>query len=242
MLDISVLDFYEGAARSRDAAELRSRFHAFASACNCTVGCVLAHYVDWRKDWRVGVFGDLADPVKSLVVETERRPHDPVWHHCTRSSAPIVWDRATYQRAGQVALWDAMAQAGVRSGIAAPSRSQDRVFILRLDSEQLQVASSVEISQLVGRVQLLATYADAAAQHLGLFPTPDPLPIELASLTPRELEVLKWAADGKTEWETGKILSLSQHTVSEHLESAARRLNCATKIQAVVRAYRAGLL
>lgn len=55
-------------------------------------------------------------------------------------------------------------------------------------------------------------------------------------LSQRERECLRWAADGKTAWETGMILNLSERTVNFHLTNAQNKLQAANKIQAVARA------
>jgi DNA-binding CsgD family transcriptional regulator len=57
-------------------------------------------------------------------------------------------------------------------------------------------------------------------------------------LSPRESECLKWVADGKTDFEVGKILSISPRTVRFHIRNAKTKLGVATRIQAV--AKRAG--
>ncbi len=56
------------------------------------------------------------------------------------------------------------------------------------------------------------------------------------SLSENELESLKWAASGKSVWETSAIISLSERTVRFHLDQARRKLRCATKVQAVAKA------
>ena len=44
--------------------------------------------------------------------------------------------------------------------------------------------------------------------------TPDPR----ITLSRREQETLQWAAEGKTEWEIGRILGLSEHTASNRAD------------------------
>lgn len=43
-------------------------------------------------------------------------------------------------------------------------------------------------------------------------------------LTEIEAEVLRWAARGKTAWETGQILGISERNVRWHLEETQRKL------------------
>jgi DNA-binding CsgD family transcriptional regulator len=55
-------------------------------------------------------------------------------------------------------------------------------------------------------------------------------------LTRRERQVLMWAAYGKTYWETGHILGLSERTVGFYMKNAMGKLSVATKCQAVAKA------
>jgi DNA-binding CsgD family transcriptional regulator len=63
-------------------------------------------------------------------------------------------------------------------------------------------------------------------------------PAEARSLTPRELEVLTWAAQGKSAWEIGVILGITKRTVDEHIHTATRKLGAANRTQAVAIAVR----
>ncbi len=58
----------------------------------------------------------------------------------------------------------------------------------------------------------------------------------------RESQVLRWVAAGKSDWEIGQILRISEKTVNFHVENAKRKLGVATRIQAVVAAMREGLI
>ena len=51
-----------------------------------------------------------------------------------------------------------------------------------------------------------------------------------------EAEVLRWAARGKTAWETGQILGISERNVRWHLEEAQRKLMTKNKTATVAAA------
>lgn len=59
-------------------------------------------------------------------------------------------------------------------------------------------------------------------------------------LTAREIEVLKWIATGKSDWQIGQILRISDKTVNFHVENMKRKCGVATRIQVVVRAVHEG--
>ncbi|TDH34415.1 LuxR family transcriptional regulator [Pseudohoeflea suaedae] len=61
-------------------------------------------------------------------------------------------------------------------------------------------------------------------------------------LTARELEVLDWAANGKTTGEIASILSLSDHTVNTYMNSAMRKMDCVNRTQLVAKALRLNLI
>ena len=61
-------------------------------------------------------------------------------------------------------------------------------------------------------------------------------------LSSRQREVLEWAAIGKTDWEIGKILSISERAVKFHLEKARQRLDASNRTHAVARAISLGLI
>jgi DNA-binding CsgD family transcriptional regulator len=60
------------------------------------------------------------------------------------------------------------------------------------------------------------------------------------NLTPREIEVLNWIATGKSDWQVGQILRISDKTVNFHVENMKRKMGVATRIQVVVKAVQAG--
>jgi LuxR family quorum sensing-dependent transcriptional regulator len=62
------------------------------------------------------------------------------------------------------------------------------------------------------------------------------------ALSPREKEVLQWAAEGKTEWEIGRILGLSEHTADKAIRSARSKLNASNRTQVIAQAIRLGLI
>lgn len=66
--------------------------------------------------------------------------------------------------------------------------------------------------------------------------------MSLPSLSPRERECMLWIAEGKTYWECGMILGLSEHTVRSYVESARHKLGAANNSHAVNKAGKASLL
>lgn len=61
-------------------------------------------------------------------------------------------------------------------------------------------------------------------------------------LSKREKETLSWTAKGKTAWEIGEILNISERTVNQYIQSANKKLGVFNKQHAVVKAIIKGLI
>lgn len=61
-------------------------------------------------------------------------------------------------------------------------------------------------------------------------------------LSARELDCLKWTAEGKTAWEASVILGITERTVRFHLNAAREKLQCTTTAQAVAKAVKDNMI
>jgi LuxR family quorum sensing-dependent transcriptional regulator len=61
-------------------------------------------------------------------------------------------------------------------------------------------------------------------------------------LTAREIEVLRWVANGKSAWEIGEILHITKRTVDEHVQTAVRKLGAVNRTHAVALALCDGII
>jgi DNA-binding CsgD family transcriptional regulator len=167
---------------------------------------------------------------------------DPVMQHCKRHSVPIIWNQATYVDSGHGDLWEEQAQFGYQAGICmALHLPEGRHFLLGVDCNGKLPSESSALTRLVADLQLFAVYAQDTAWRV-VMPTSEDASSIHVRLTPRELECLRWTMDGKTAWEVGGILSITERTVVLHLGNAMRKLDCHTKHQAVLKALRLGLI
>jgi LuxR family quorum-sensing system transcriptional regulator CciR len=61
-------------------------------------------------------------------------------------------------------------------------------------------------------------------------------------LSPREKQCLSWTARGKSSWDTGKILCITENTVKFHLKNAMKKLNTSSRTVAAIRAVQLRLI
>lgn len=64
----------------------------------------------------------------------------------------------------------------------------------------------------------------------------------LVTLTPREVDCLRWAARGKTDGEIAEILSIARWTVVTYLQNAKIKLGCSNRTSAVAVAMSLGII
>jgi DNA-binding CsgD family transcriptional regulator len=162
---------------------------------------------------------------------------DPTVLHGRRSQIPLIWNEKVFDTAPR--MWDEAQSFGLRVGWAQSSldavgvggmltlsRSQEALSVAELASQEVKMRWLVNISHL----SLSRIFTSKRVKQTQ------------QALTPREIEVLKWTADGKTSGEVSGILAVSEHTVNFHVKNAVAKLQTANKTAAVVRAAMLGLL
>lgn len=184
--------------------------------------------------------GNASDEYREACVDASNGRRDPVLQHCKRTSVPIIWDQRTYTSCGLGDMWEVQAQYGYSNGIAlALHMPEGKHFVLGVDRDQPVPAHKGELTRVVADLQLFAVLAqDVALRVLA----PAPAQAEAPALTPRELECLRWTMDGKTAWEIGSILGVTERTVVHFVNNAMHKLGCVNKHQAVMKALRLGLI
>ena len=165
---------------------------------------------------------------------------DPVMQHCKSHSVPIIWNQDTYTQRGLGDLWEEQASFGYRTGVClALHLPEGRHFVFGVDREQAMPKDPIEVTRIVADLQLFAVHAQDAAQRILV---PPEAQLERPALTPRELECLRWTMEGKTAWEVGETLGITERTSVLHLNNAMHKLGCTSKHQAVLKALRLGLI
>jgi len=158
---------------------------------------------------------------------------DPLVRHARTSSLPAIWSDQIFHGGETLQFWDEARSFGLDSGLSFAVHEQPGVTgILSLARDRAIDLPDTELAALIGRAQMFASLLHHAVVRLEL---PKLLP-EHAPLTVREKECMKWAADGKTAWEIGQILNITERTAVFHISNVVHKLGAANKTQAIVRA------
>ncbi|MDQ0163696.1 DNA-binding NarL/FixJ family response regulator [Bacillus alveayuensis] len=119
------------------------------------------------------------------------------------------------------------------------------VILLGYDyDEYIEAANQAGAYAFVTKEKSAFELANAIRQsYLGftLFPNKS-LKKTIHSLTKTELEVLKLISEDKTNAEISEMLMLSKRTVEHHVSSIIRKLDVDSRVGAVVKAIKLGLL
>lgn len=161
---------------------------------------------------------------------------DPTVAHGRRSQEPIIWTDQVFVDA--MGLWDEARAHGLTVGWAQSSlavlgaggmltlsRSCESLTPQELEAQQQKMRWLVQVAHQMFSRLLRCNQTNGSC-----------------SLSARELEVLKWSADGKSAQDIADILNLSKNTVDFHIKNSVAKLQVANKTAAVVRAALLGLL
>lgn len=134
--------------------------------------------------------------------------------------------RTTLQRASEF---------GLHGGITVPSASPgvDWGFMTFTHSA---ATDPRELIPTIGSSVYFVNCLQAALDRLTRRPR------RMVPLSPRECEVLRWSAIGKTSWEISEILRISERTVNFHLQQVSRKLGVKGRRASCARAVGMGLI
>ncbi len=122
--------------------------------------------------------------------------------------------------------------AELRGGLAFPALEGDAVLaVLEFFARNRIVADERLNRSLIGIGHELGHFLDRQRREL-----------EPATLTPRQREVLKLAANGKSANQIASALGVSRDTVKTHLKNIYLRLEVNDRVSAVTKAMRMGLV
>ncbi|WP_432454054.1 MULTISPECIES: autoinducer binding domain-containing protein [unclassified Agarivorans] len=160
---------------------------------------------------------------------------DPTVHHGMTSQLPIVWSDQLFAQTPDL-MEDARA-VGLEYGWAQSSRQANGTVGMLTLARSTEMLSPAELVRY--RYQLLWL---TQVTHHGLSARITAEKLQIPVLSQRELEMLKWTADGKTSEEIATILSITARTVNFHISQAMRKLEVVNKTAATVKAAVMGLI
>lgn len=170
---------------------------------------------------------------------------DAVLAAAAQSYAPFLWSdiaRLMILSSAQRDFLDGAVAAGIGAAVTIPihrPRGADEAgsysVFAGCCSFAMQNGMCLPLESLAAAHYLGALAFDAAERLRGVAPPPAGSQAALPRLTPRQRDCVVLAAQGKSDWEIGQLLGISESTVHKHIEDAKRRFGVSTRIQLVVR-------
>jgi LuxR family quorum sensing-dependent transcriptional regulator len=155
---------------------------------------------------------------------------DPVPRHCFNTLNPFEWKDAPYDRERDVAARNVMTRAcdfRFHEGFCIPIHYDDATGAISMAGERPYLDAETKSA-----LHLMSVFTHGRLRALTRSGPQGPS----RRLSETEAEVLRWAARGKTAWETSRILGISERNVRWHLEEAQRKLMAPNKTATVARA------
>jgi LuxR family transcriptional regulator, quorum-sensing system regulator CciR len=160
---------------------------------------------------------------------------DPVVRAARTAATPYAWSSLSDLTPRERQFLDESESAGLRHGLAIPIHEpQGRVFLACVATSQ----SSWNAKRLEPVLHMLAAQFHVRFCELGRS-----LGAETSvRLTSRERECLLWTARGKSSWSISRLIGISEHTVNFHVKNAMGKLGTASRVSAVAKCVRLGLI
>ena len=158
---------------------------------------------------------------------------DPVVQHASLDPEPFEWGRGVgLSRISkrQQGFFDEAAEFGICYGFTIPlhgNRGPLAALTFAVDERSTPFRRCVHKKRKL--LQLLAILFDTRARLI----LNDDRTIAGVKLSPRQIECLRWSAQGKSMSDIACILGITPRTVSFHVESAKAKLGVRTICQAV---------
>lgn len=168
---------------------------------------------------------------------------DPTVSHCARNVTPMIWHGVDEFSDASGEVRSFMGEAhdfGIRSGVSFPLHTAQGEFaMLSFATEHQRRVTEPHVQRVLPMGQLFTTYLHEAVRRIF---SNKLLPLSQVNFTHRERECLLWASEGKTAWETSRILNISERTVTFHLQNVQGKLGVQNRQQAVARTVALGLV
>lgn len=156
---------------------------------------------------------------------------DPTVSHGLQSVMPVVWSETLFGAVPE--FWEDAKGHGLKVGWAQSSIDVHGAVGMLTLARSHDALTPAELREQIPRMHWLAKMATEGMLRMAASQRPNEVPVRL---TAREVEVLRWTADGKTSQEVGQIMAISERTVNFHINNSLLKLGANNKTSGVIKA------
>lgn len=189
---------------------------------------VQTFFLNWPDNWQ------------ALSEERHFMRKSPVFRAARRRSSPFSWRELQAERRqsdGEKEVWRTVREWGWTDGFVVPIHGPSGYFAT-IGMSTRERSFKVDPAKRMRLIMLAAVTHERCRTLLDLDRSDDAWDV----LTARELECLRWVADGQSNDAIGSILAISSETVRFHLGNACQKLGVRNRAQAVAQICLRGLL
>ena len=162
---------------------------------------------------------------------------DPTVAHGMKSVMPLIWTEPVFAASGP--MWEDARAHGLKVGWAQSSYNAMGVGGLLTLARSNEALTTTELR---GNAANMSWLVQAAHEGMSRLMVSKRAPEKPVTLTAREVEVLRWTADGKTSGEIGQIMNIAERTVNFHVNNSLEKLGAVNKTACVIKAAMLRLL
>lgn len=156
---------------------------------------------------------------------------DPTVAHCLRSVQPVVWSESLFENRRE--FWEEASGSGLKFGWAQSFYDPRGIVSMLTFARTHDELCEAELSAKALRMSWIG---QTALQEMTRLMEPQHLSASHVNLTAREVEVLRWTADGKTSGEVAEIMNITERTVNFHVNNTLEKLGASNKTAGVIKA------
>lgn len=154
---------------------------------------------------------------------------DPTVAHCLNQTAPLEWSEHLYNEHSHELMEESRAH-GLGHGISVPVRENAQIVGMLSLGRDKPFESQAEREHVMAEAIVLASCVHMACARLIV---PDLMAQRRPRLSPREKECFQLVAAGKSNWDMGCILGISEAAVAFHVKNLLKKLQVSSRAQAV---------
>lgn len=156
---------------------------------------------------------------------------DPLLALAIGTGPTLAWHRTDWQARGHHEYYEYITAVGLQSGVTVPmNRTPGRLGALTL--------LSLEDRPSQDRIHMVEIIANTARARLAAIGIENAVGKSASAgfhaLSPRQKEILKWAAMGKSNADIGLIMGMTRRGIDYHMGEIMRKLRVNSRVQAIV--------
>jgi LuxR family quorum-sensing system transcriptional regulator CciR len=234
----AALAFFQEATSAKSLDELTSSFARAASAAGFSMGTCFHVATPGQPVSLRFLFGWNLGAWAEHYAEQRLSRYDPSIQAVFTSPSAFTWSEVEERTKTKTGL-EVFEQArafGARGGLIVPIHGPlgEVIAVSMISDHERTIDEQTRMNMQVAAT--IFANRGLALSEIDREASPDP------GLSRREIQCVYWVNEGKTDWEIGKILGISEDTVAYHLKNVKSKLNVSRRSQVPISAWLRGVL